>query len=401
MLRKFYVHNFKTLLNLTFEPKGLNLLIGRNNVGKTNLCQAMEFLSRTASEELSRAAVGATGMAHGLQNKHSNDSASAFGCECELTLQGGTYLFTYRLAVHFPGLARVPGGPRLIEEALRVSGQGFSDVALIRNEGGQAKFLNESAYLAGDTERSLVDAGGAPTHVTMVERLLSESPATHLAYHFKSFLESWSFLDLDNGRLRDTRSAGPDAPLQRDGGNLASVVQFLKMRDDRAYREVVDLVRLVEPRLEAINFLPSPDPSLVFMVFEDSEGKQFHPPALSNGTLRLLALAHTIAESAGAVQRRSSLPRLIVIEEPETGIFVRTLKDVFRALDPSGRFGQYVFTSHQPYFIDLFDGSLDGVFFLKREPSHTVLIKPDPDQVRKLLGQFSLGELHFREMLGS
>jgi hypothetical protein len=74
---------------------------------------------------------------------------------------------------------------------------------------------------------------------------------------------------------------------------------------------------------------------------------------------------------------------------------------VFRALDPSGRFGQYVFTSHQPYFIDLFDGSLDGVFFLKREPSHTVLIKPDPDQVRKLLGQFSLGELHFREMLGS
>jgi predicted ATPase len=92
---------------------------------------------------------------------------------------------------------------------------------------------------------------------------------------------------------------------------------------------------------------------------------------------------------------------LSVIEEPETGIFVGHLKPLLESIDPSGREGQYIFTSHSPYFIDLFDAHLDGVLLLKRERTHTTLVQPDPDKVLPLIEEeFSLGELHFREMLG-
>ncbi len=61
MLRKLHVHNFKTLLDFTFEPEPISLLIGRNNVGKTSVCQALRFLSLTTSMRLLNACVAATG----------------------------------------------------------------------------------------------------------------------------------------------------------------------------------------------------------------------------------------------------------------------------------------------------------------------------------------------------
>jgi predicted ATPase len=136
------------------------------------------------------------------------------------------------------------------------------------------------------------------------------------------------------------------------------------------------------------------------MGFEDAEGRRFLPQELSNGTLRFLALACISARDRQDAQRGAP-PPLTLIEEPETGIFVGELKHLFQSIDPSGREGQYIFTSHSPYFVDLFDAHLDGVFVLKREKTHTTLVRPDPERVRHLIEEeFSLGELHFREMLG-
>jgi hypothetical protein len=60
---------------------------------------------------------------------------------------------------------------------------------------------------------------------------------------------------------------------------------------------------------------------------------------------------------------------------------------------------QVIFTSHSPYFIDLFDTKLDSVFFLKRDRYQATIVQPDPEKVRKWLEQFPLGDQHYREML--
>jgi AAA15 family ATPase/GTPase len=52
MLTRFTVNNFKSLLNFEFKPAGVNLLVGANNAGKTNLCSAIRFLGLTASSTL-------------------------------------------------------------------------------------------------------------------------------------------------------------------------------------------------------------------------------------------------------------------------------------------------------------------------------------------------------------
>ena len=69
-------------------------------------------------------------------------------------------------------------------------------------------------------------------------------------------------------------------------------------------------------------------------------------------------------------------------------------------LDHSAARPQLIFTSHAPYFIDLFDEHLGGIFVLDRSRGHTSITQPDMDEVRARLEHSPLGEQHFREMPG-
>ena len=66
MLREFRVDNFKSLINVVFQPQDANLLTGRNNSGKTNLCQALRFVSGSSAFELDKVADTVSGMRFGM-----------------------------------------------------------------------------------------------------------------------------------------------------------------------------------------------------------------------------------------------------------------------------------------------------------------------------------------------
>ena len=110
--------------------------------------------------------------------------------------------------------------------------------------------------------------------------------------------------------------------------------------------------------------------------------------------MRFLALAYVLL-----VQSRGGLSPLCIIEEPENGIYVGFLKTLFEMVDPAPGRPQLIFTSHAPYFIDLFDDRLGGIFVLPRRGGHASMVQPDPAKVKARLEEFPLGERHFREML--
>ena len=88
-----------------------------------------------------------------------------------------------------------------------------------------------------------------------------------------------------------------------------------------------------------------------------------------------------------------------MIEEPENGIYVDVLKTLLEMASQPPVRAQLVFTSHAPYFIDLFDEYLDGIFVLHRGEQHTSITQPNVDDVKARLEHFPLGEQHFRELL--
>lgn len=399
MLEYFRADNFKSLVNVSFEPAGLNLLVGANNAGKTNLCHAMRFLSLTSKLSLHEASRRCTPEPWSLANIYLAKATIDLSTRCTLQWKGEALKFDYELILTAPrtGTSRDDRTPLAVhKEVLRLTGGKFDDTVLIENHDGQVRLLHEREFLGEQGEQDNYRATTAPADHTMLFRLydLETNQRSNL---FKRYLSGWQYYNFDARSLRDSTAQPMDFDLDPGGANLSSVLFNLKISEERAHRKVVEAERIIEPKLDLINF-KNPDPEHAYLFFEDQKGKKFSASNISDGSLRYLALCTVIILNRQAERKDAGVP-LVMIEEPENGIFVGYLKPLFERLEPSGMDGQYVFTSHAPYFIDLFDACLDGVWLARSQGTHTTIERPPKGKIEERLGQYSLGEMHFRGLL--
>lgn len=397
MLRSVYVNNFKSLLNCEYEPGLVNLLVGRNNAGKTNLCQALRFISLTARDELTKASAGATSLVFPPTNFYVRDDALSFRVDAQLTLAGVPHRFTYELSAKVGSRFTTNPELRVQSERLIVTGHGYKDTTLLLNNEGQVSLLHEGRFRRGDAE-SMVDTT-APTNTTMLFRLY-DLDTNQLANAFKTYLGSWQYYDLNPASMRSTQATPGEILLRPDGSNLASVLHGVKMSRERTYRRLLEVVRALEPDLDAINFFTSP-PENVLMIFELKNGQQLSVYNISNGTLRFTALTAILLTNLDRAQVLG-IPQspLVILEEPENGLYVGGLKPLMELVEEVVEAApvQYVFTSHSPYLLDLFDRHLEDIRIIVRQETHSILKRPDIEKLQKLLQEFPLGEIHFREM---
>ncbi|UCE61150.1 MAG: AAA family ATPase [Phycisphaerales bacterium] len=399
MLDYFRADNFKSLVNVSLEPTGLNLLVGSNNAGKTNLCHAMAFLSWTSRGSLLEASRNCTAEPWSLANVYLDKPTIDFSLRCALKSEDKDYKFDYELSLTAPRAAEGRGQsvPLAVHrEVLRVTGGAFNDTVLMENDAGKVKLLHERVFLGEQQGPDEYVWTTAPQDHTMLFRLYDLETNQH-ANLFKRYLGTWLYFNLDARSLRDNTAQPLEFVLKPDGSNLASVLNNLNSSEQRLLRKIVDAAKTVEPKLDIIVFL-SPDPEHVYMFFEDEKGKRFSATNISDGTLRYLALCTFVILNRRLAKAEGGVP-LVMVEEPENGIFVGHLKPLFERIDPSGKEGQYLFTSHAPYFIDLFDSCLDGVWVAHSQRTHTTIERPPKGKMEKCLGEYSLGEMHFRGLL--
>ncbi len=409
MLNLFRVSNFKSLIDFEFRPAGANLIVGTNNAGKSNLCQALRFLSLTSSMSLDEAARECSPEPWHLLNVYLRKATIEMEAQVVFELGGEKLSFTYILTI--------AGHRRAIEgkfmsmsftvdyECLRITGGGFNDTTLIENRSGSVKLTHEKRYLQILEQNGSVPKGqavvetSALSNSTMLFRLF-DLETNGRANLFKKYLNSWNYYNFDPAALRSNAATPMDQTLDTNGSNLCSVLYTLHNQRPRDEKKLIEAVRLLEPRLDQIIY-PSPDLDHVYMFFEDKEGNKFGVQNVSEGTLRFLAICFLII-----VNQRDSdevdappPPPLVILEEPENGIFVAHLKPLFDKIDPSGNHGQFIFTSHNPYFIDLFDSVVEGIHMVRNDGVKSTLLRPSAEKIRAQLGQFSLGEMHFRGLL--
>jgi len=390
MLKEFYVDNFKSLVNITFHPGMENLLLGVNNAGKTNLCQALQFLAATTFLPVNECATRVVGVNLDLTNRYVNKSVIHFRVRAVLPWEAGEAAFQYELVLDASEQPQSPMTLAVREETLRVTGEGFNDVVLLENHEGNVQLLHESDFIKGRT--NYVETR-APRETTMLNRLY-QLDTNQRANRFKEYLASWRYFTLSAAALRSSAHNPNQQVLLPDGSNLSSVIYQLKTSNERDYRGLLKFLQFVEPLADLINFVVAPDNKGVYMFLEDSKGNRIPAPNISNGTLLFLALSYILTVPHG----RPFYP-LLMIEEPENGLHVKLLRDLVTLGCVSPYQPQLIFTTHSPYFIDLFDDKLDHVFVMKRAVGYSRLDSLDPQQVKKRLEEYPLGEQHFREML--
>ncbi len=404
MIKKLRLHNFKTFLNFEIDLTRQHLLIGKNNSGKTNLCTAIRFLGATSRLDLPNAAAGCIlGGIPEIRNCSYSGKMIDFSVTCELPFDESMLTFQYDLSMEITEAGKSVGvgevSLRLARERLLLNGGGFSDACLLDNDGQAAQTLDEEPRNRpqGLYKPKLV----APKNATMLSQLY-ELDTNRRAILFRRFLQSWMYFRLSSDSIRlGWREAERTGSLYyADGRHLPSAIFKLKNEDDRRYRRLLERVRAhFEPDLEAINFLVSPDQGVVpFVTLRGRPRASW--AVLSDGTLLALALSQIIEQADASGDTVGAPPPVMLIEEPETGLYVGALRELMEGFEISSSRAQLIFTSHSPYFIDLFDRDLSSVTSLRKEGDVTSAMPLDRQKaiIEQYRGDFSLGELHFKEM---
>jgi len=398
MLKRFRVNNFKSLLNFEFRPTGLNLLIGRNNAGKTNLCCALRFLGLSSWTSLESAILSAVGETWNLTNVHVSDNPEVeFEVDCSLNCEGQPLDFAYHLRLRAQAGSTVGRQPLdVIDETLSVTGGQFHETLLLENRKGKARMLHEEGFVQKRSDAPYYAETLSPDDATMLSRLyeLRDNPRAGL---FKRYMRAWLYYSFSPDALRSPDVLRDYPSLSHNGGNLSRAMFTLHNEKPRLERKIIEMLKVLEPNIDLFSY-SSPDPEHVYVFLEDHKGHRFSTRSMSDGTLRFLAILYLLVVFNERPKESGVLP-LVMIEEPENGLYVDHLKQLLEHIDASGTGGQFIFTSHNPYFIDLFDKNLDGVHVIKPGKPSSVLVKPDQSKVRSLLEQMPLGEMHYREIL--
>ncbi|MDQ1293479.1 MAG: hypothetical protein QG608_1360 [Actinomycetota bacterium] len=403
MLTRLRVDGFKNLLDFDMEFGPYTCLAGPNAAGKSNIFDAIEFLSLLADHPFAEAAHGlrAAGLPSGdpeaLFWQSGSESATRLRLATEMLVapeveddfgrrgEPTARFLSYEVELEHvsspdggpsaPG-AHVPGPLRLVSEDLRcfsrketirrlpapLRGKPFLDAVLKTKN--RAPFISTETDGAGARVVAVHQDGGsrgkprvsparrAPR--TVISTTTTIDDPTILAARRE--MQQWRLLALEPSAMRAPDSMTSPSTIATNGAHLAAALTRMvrEQSPDVLAAVAAEAAALTDVRQIAVDVDPRRD--LLTLQARIGSDPLLPARALPDGTLRFLALCVIALDDTYA--------GLICLEEPENGIHpgrIEAMADLVRdlALDPAAPpgldnpFRQVVVNTHSPAFVRL------------------------------------------------
>ena len=289
LLRSMFAQNYRSLRSIRMDLSGINLFIGENGVGKSNLYRALQLIQAATRGRLAHEIAAEGGMFSALWSGPRQDGERSFRIrlETELLDEERAITFRYRVGAGLrppTAAAGFPFEPQIKAEELSVE-TGTRPVTMMKRAGpaiavrgpnGRMQDYPEQALTSETAIALLGDAGHYPEIGT-----------------FRRAIDGWRFFHgFRTDRLSPLRAPclAVTAPLlDEDGNNIAAALGG---------------ARLV---------VPLPEETAQFgLSFPEFPNRVFQPRELSDGQVRFLGLA--------AALMSYRLPPLIALNEPEASL---------------------------------------------------------------------------------
>lgn len=359
-ISRLRVAGYRSLGDIELSLAPLNVLIGANGAGKSNVLDVLRLLDALRRGAL-RPFVGRAGGAATLLYRGRTRST---GVELSLTYEVGPVANADPACDLTMRLVPTDDDGLMIErEALTFDREHPSGTA------GGARGERESLLL-DDSDPSMAIVG---------------PPATRI-YHFHDTAR--------DAPLRTHARRGDDARLRADGGNLAAFLLRLsggRSEPERvAWRTILRKVREVAPQVHRLT--PTVAGGGVRLDWEDAHGNVFGCHQLSDGTLRAVALLTTL------YQPFDDRPDLMAFDEPELGLHPAALATVAGALRVASVETQILVATQSPALLD--EVPVEQVVVCDFGEDGTALRRLDPDALRDWLADYTLSDLWHMNVLG-
>lgn len=345
------------------DLKDINIIIGANGAGKSNLISFLEMISFM--------------MTRGLRNYTAR--------------QGGAQSLFYFGTKQTDQIA----GELQIHDANGKKEDHYS-FSLERSATDQLYFAREQIRYQDDAYYKPYEKDFGIGHL---EAELSNAWDT-TARTLRNYLERlrvFHFNDTSiNARIRSTTSTIDRTYLRSDGGNISAFLY--QMREDSTslpyYERIVRYIRMILPQF--FDFVLEPDVNGNLPLNWRPEGSEeiFGPHQFSDGALRFVALTTLL------LQPSRTAPMTIILDEPEIGLHPYAISLLAKEIRMASKTSQIIVSTQSPTLLNEF--SCEDIITAEYDNvnQRSMLQRHKESDLREWLQEYTLGELWEKNVLG-
>ncbi|MEK8018077.1 MAG: AAA family ATPase [Candidatus Parabeggiatoa sp.] len=406
MIRKLKIVNYKSLKNVEVTLSNLMVIFGANAVGKSNLFDALNLLSRLVTQKNLKEAfaehrgvpIEAVHYAQGTMPELQKTHTISFAVEVELSeavvqevetrirelsqdIEGeiqNKSLITDRVLRYEVGLQI-----ELNSGQMAVVNESMTSVA---QEGGQTlrqPFLetveNQLHLWREGQSRPTVHQTGLD--YTIVSTALYPPHYPHLTAFQKEMSHCHGYYFEPRALMRAGNNIAQVTHLGSKGEDLAAFYHTLAHQNPQQFKALKLAAKQLLPRLTDLEIERTDKSELFLRIWE--EKACFSNRLISEGTLRVLGLLAALSPTSGATT--------LCYEEPENGVHprrLRPLSELIKNVASSNR--QILINTHSPILPTYFNH--EALLVCRRDAMNTVFMPCESDVVFELEEQIIQGE---------
>jgi len=357
MLDKIELLGFKSIRQMALDLKPINILIGANGAGKSNLIDVFHLLKSLPNSGL-QLYIGKAGGANCLLHYGASITNEIDIC---LSLNTDKELINYRMRLT-PTV-----GDTLIFAEESLNGQS-TPYAQNLGAGHKETFLNTAAY-----------------QNDLMPKAVSKIIENYQVFHFHD--------TSDTARLRGNCDIENNQILMSDGQNLAAILYKLREIKRPYYDRIVKTIRLIAPFFKDFVLKPEINPNYIQLRWQDRNSDyEFRAHQLSDGTLRTMVLITLL------LQPESNLPKLIVLDEPEIGLHPYAINIIASLIQTVSEKTQIILATQSCTFLDHFEP--ENVIVVEQEHGLSSFKRLDSRSLSEWLSDYTLSELWEKNVTG-
>lgn len=362
-LQSIRVAGYRSIKDTEIKLRPINLLIGANGSGKSNLLSVFRMLNYLTSENL-QVFVSREGGASSLLH-YGAKATPQMSLTLEFATDQGVNTYAARL-VH-------AAGDTLI----------FADEAIDFTRNGRPRH-NLVSLGAGHRESLLQKQ--EPASAAKIGRTASVIRGLMNLFRFYHFHDTGP-----QAHVKQKVYTGDCRYLRDDAGNLAAFLLNMRVTAPDSYRQIVSVVSEVAPYFGDFALDPASGETHTILNWVPRHSETvFGPHQLSDGTIRMIALA--------ALLLQPSLPHMIIIDEPELGLHpyaVGVLSDLIKAASCKT---QLIIATQSVTLLDQFEP--DDILVSNLSEGCTVIERLNETRLAEWLEDYTLSELWQKNVLG-
>lgn len=350
-LRKVKIEGFKSIESTELLLGDLNVVIGANGSGKSNLIGVFRLLERVLSHNLQMyVASEPDRLLH-----HGRKKTAALSLD--FAFDKNSYGFKLKAAQD-----------TMIFEYEKVDYSGYWEYGEPIAVGHKESKLEEAAQSYHNK---------IPKHVFPKVRNL-------VVYHFHDTSDTSPAKQTCD--LSDNRSFRPDA------GNLPAYLYWLQEKHPVQFRHIEEHIRLVAPFFDRFELAPSRlnDQKIKLEWRQKGSDAYFDAYSLSDGTIRFICLATLLLQP--------SPPALILLDEPELGLHPFAIRILAEMIEAASKRVQVILATQSVTLLNNFEPK--DVIVAENDGLKTTFNRLDEEKLKQWLDEFSIGELWEKNVLG-